>query len=149
MVRYVGLMLVPALLGWSLAAAPVAAQTRSSFINDEASFFSKEAVNKANAEIARMRAQFQKELVVDTVVTVKRPADVDKNDTTAVNRFFDGWAEKRAAQEHVNGVYVLIVQNPPKVRVLEGTKTDGRIQVISSCWRQQNFQGVKTSEREG
>ena len=57
MARFLGLVLVPALLGWSLAAAPVAAQNRSSFVFDEAGFFSKEAVSKANAEIAQMRAE--------------------------------------------------------------------------------------------
>src|SRR5207237_10821771 len=47
-----------------------------------------------------------------------------KSDAQAVNRFFDTWAENRASQERVNGVYVVIVQNPPKVRVLEGNKTE-------------------------
>src|SRR5436309_1149690 len=121
MVRFAGLMLVPALLGWSLAAAPVAAQTRSNYVNDDAGFFSKEAINKANAEITRPRTQFKRELVVDTVVTVNVPADA--KDATAVNRFFDEWAEKKFLQDKVDGVYIVIIQNPHKVRVQDGNKT--------------------------
>src|SRR5215813_12693051 len=118
MVRSVGLILVPALLGWSLAAAPLTAQSQSNFVHDEAGLFSKDAIAKANAEIARMRSQFKRELVVDTVDTVKAPADTD------VNQFFDTWARNRASQEKVNGVYIAIVHNSRKVRIMEGNKTE-------------------------
>ena len=124
MARFLGLMLVPALLGWSVAAAPVAAQSRSNFVNDDAGLFSKDAVNKANAEIAQMRAQFKRELVVDTADTVKVPGDIDPKNAKAVNQFFDNWARNHASEKKVNGVYVAIVHNPRKVRVEEGNRTE-------------------------
>jgi hypothetical protein len=122
MVRFLRWMVVPSLLGLMGAAAPVTAQNRSEFVNDEAGFFSKGAKDKANAEIARMGSQTKHELVVDTVVEVKVAPEIQK-DKAAVNRFFDQWAEKRFVQEKVNGVYIAIVQNPPKERVQVGNKT--------------------------
>lgn len=107
-----------------LLAGPVGAQGRTEYVHDEAGFFSTEAKAKANAEINRMRSQYKRELVVDTVVGVTLPAEVNKDDKIAVNRFFDTWAEKRFLQEKVNGVYVVIVKDPPKVRIQLGNKTE-------------------------
>jgi hypothetical protein len=130
-------VLVPALLGWLAVATPVLAQqTRSEYVNDEAGLFSKEAKVKANADLARLRSQFKKELVVDTVMTVKRPANVDKDDNVAVDRFFDDLAQKRFGQERVNGSYILIVQTPPKVRVRLGNETQ-RLGIFTEADRQE------------
>ena len=123
MVRLVRWMLAPALIGWSFAAAPVAAQTRTEFVQDEAALFSKDAKNKANAEIAQIVSHFKREFVVDTVVSVKVPPDVDHNNKDALKRYFDGWAEDRAGREKVNGVYVVIVGEPRTIRVELGNRT--------------------------
>lgn len=123
MVRYAWIILTSTLLGLVLA-APVAAQGRTEFVHDEAGFFSTDAKAKANNEISRLRSQFKRELVVDTVGSVALPPDVSKDDKIAVNRFFDSWAEKRFLQEKVNGVYVAIIKDPPKVRAQLGNKTE-------------------------
>jgi uncharacterized membrane protein YgcG len=123
MARLTPWMLIPALFGWLLAAQPVEAQTRSEYVTDDARFFSNDAKAKANADIARMRSRFKKELVVETVVSVTLPAEIKADDKAAVNRFFDQWAEKRFAQEKVDGVYVVITQNPAKERIQVGNRT--------------------------
>ena len=110
MVRLLRLTPIFALVGCLFAAAPVAAQNRSEFVQDEAALFSKEAKAKANTEIAQIWSQFKKELVIDTVVTVKVP-DVDD------------WAIKRAVRENVDGIYVVIVVDPPTIRVELGNRT--------------------------
>jgi len=114
-------LLVPALIGWSFAAAPAAAQNRTEFVLDEANLFSKDAKAKANAEIAQIVSKFKKELVVDTVYSVKVPEGLEKS------AYFDDWAEKRFANEKVNGVYAVIIVDPPMIRVRLGnrTKTSG------------------------
>src|SRR5438445_470113 len=108
MVRHVRWTLVPALLVCLAAAAPVAAQNRTEFIQDDANFFSREAKAKANAEIARIRDRFKRELVVDTVDSVNFPAGINTKDKEA--KYFDEWAEKRFLHEKIKGIYVVIVQ---------------------------------------
>ncbi len=112
------------MLGCLIIAAPVAAQNRGEFVHDDAGFFSQEAKSKAEAEIGRMKTQFKKELVVDTVDTVAVPTDITANDTKALNRFIDSWADKRFKNEGVQGVYVVIVQKPTKFRIRVGNKTE-------------------------
>ena len=123
MVRHTRWMLVPAVLGLMMMAGTALGQSRTEYVQDEAAFFSKEATAKANAEIARMQAQFKHELVVDTVTTVKLPAEVDATNSAARNRYLDDWANKRAAREKVNGIALIIVEKPPVVRVEVGNRT--------------------------
>jgi hypothetical protein len=122
MVRHARWIMVPALLGL-LAALPALAQNRTDYIQDEAALFSKEAKVKANGEIARIYAQHRREFVVDTVFSVKLPQDVDANNSAAVKRAVDDWANKRAGREKVNGIELIIVGEPPTVRVELGNRT--------------------------
>jgi hypothetical protein len=111
MVRCSRWLVVPALLGCLTASTPVMAQgARTEYVQDEALLFSQEAKAKANAEIAGMWRQFKKELVIDTVDTVKVP-DIDD------------WAIKRAGREKVDGIFVVIVRDPRTVRVELGNHT--------------------------
>ncbi len=115
-------MLVPALLGLLLA-APVLAQNRTEYVQDEAALFSKEAKAKANAEIARIYAQFKRELVVDTVYSIKLPPEVDAKNEAALKRYLDDWAQKRAGREKVNGIALTIIGEPRTIRVEIGNRT--------------------------
>jgi hypothetical protein len=124
MMRCLSRITVPVLLGCLIFAAPLAAQNRGEFVHDDAGFFSQEAKGKAEAEIGRMKSQFKKELVVDTVDTVVVPEEIAAKDTKAVNRFIDSWADKRFKNEGVQGVYVVIVQKPTKFRIRVGNKTE-------------------------
>ncbi len=119
MVRLLHLLIIPALL----AGVPVLAQGRSEFVQDEAGIFSAAAKAKANAEIARVQARFKKELVVDTLFAVKLPEGLDGSNEAVRNRFFDKWAEDRFLHEKITGVYVVIVGEPPIIRVQLGNHT--------------------------
>ncbi len=123
MARLLGWLLVPSLFTLLGLAAPLNAQTRANPVDDQAGFFSKAAIEQAQTEIAKIQRQFKKEVVIETVVEVKLPKDIDANDKTAVNRYMDEWARKRFDNDKVNGVFVVIVEKPAKVRVRLGNVT--------------------------
>lgn len=121
MLHFTRWLMVPALVGW-LAVGAAEAQTRNSYVHDEAALFSKNAETKANAELAQMFRQYGKEFVVDTVVSVNVPADVASE--AARDRYFDEWALSRFNNAKVKGVYLVIVEKPPMVRVVLGNTTE-------------------------
>jgi hypothetical protein len=94
---------------------------------DDASFFSKDAREQANTRIARIRSQFDKDLLIESVDTVVLPKEIDEKDTAAVNRFFDARAAQRFKAFAVDGVFVSIVKHPPKFRIEVGSMTAKRL----------------------
>src|SRR5947209_2954728 len=98
MVRYARWALVGALLlGWSTAAV------HAREVRDEAGLFSATAKEKADADIAAIKNKFNKDLFVET-----------KKQEPPAN--FATWAEKRAQEERVNGVYIVILTYGTKYR---------------------------------
>jgi hypothetical protein len=94
---------------------PAGATEREPFaVRDRASFFSSDAVQAANRDIATIRHRYGRDLLIETYPTV--PADdADRvKAMTAKDRldYFHDWARKRARQERVNGIVVLICKNP-------------------------------------
>lgn len=109
-------LLVP-LLGF--VAAPAWGQTRTDAprtVIDDISFFSASAKDQANRVIADVKREFNKDVVVEATHAPARPKDVNKDDKAAVDRFFDQWAQKRYSELAIRGVYLVIVDNPPKIR---------------------------------
>ncbi len=92
-------------------------------VQDDLGLFSAEAKAKANAEIARIKQSFHKDLVIETTSPPNKPAGLDENDKAAMKRFFDRWAAERFKNEQIDGVYVLLLEKPHIVRVLVGPKT--------------------------
>ena len=124
MVRCLSRITVPVLLGCLIFAAAPGGPKSWGVRSRRCRLLQQEAKGKAEAEIGRMKSQFKKELVVDTVDTVMVPEEIAAKDTKAVNRFIDSWADKRFKNEGVQGVYVVIVQKPTKFRVRVGNKTE-------------------------
>src|SRR5947209_2524075 len=116
MLRHARWAVVPAIVvGWLLAAGPACAQNRSPArkVLDEAGMFSPAAMQKANEEIADINRLYHKDLLVETVTSA--PADiksVDPKNKSAMQRYFESWAIRRAENERVDGVYVLICKDP-------------------------------------
>src|ERR1019366_3999547 len=106
------LALAAALFGLLLAPGTSWGQAqRPRKVHDEAGFFSKEAINDANADIAKIKERHHKDLWIETVE--KGP---DKKSA-------DRWAQKRAHENGVDGVYIVISKDPKHFEIYVGNKT--------------------------
>ena len=89
-------------------------------IKDEGKFFSADAVKKANDIVREISRQSGRDLLVETFPTV--PADqVEKVKAMSMDersRYYRQWAEERAHRAVVNGVYILVTQEPTRVEIL-------------------------------
>jgi len=96
-----------------------AAAANSAEITDSAGFFSRNALDKANAELATLRREYGKDVRIETFETVPggRADEVAKMDRSERARFFDKWARDRATAERVKGIYLLICRHPGHVQV--------------------------------
>jgi enterochelin esterase family protein len=130
MVRRSFVVLVPVLVaGWLMAGqlpALVAAgeEGAARSVSDGGAFFSKPAIEKANAEIAAIKKRFHKDLMVETFGSA--PEDikaVDLTDAKAKRRYFTEWAGRRATALRIDGVYVLICKKPSYLMPMAGRLT--------------------------
>ena len=118
-------VLVPAVLAGWLAAAGVASAVFPPPVKDEGKFFSAEALEKANKKIRQIYTDFACDVVVETVPAV--PADMEaKYKELGRDKFFLEWAQKRAKEIGVNGVYVLVCKSPGRVEVFLSGPTGKR-----------------------
>lgn len=95
-------------------------------IKDELGFFSPQAEEQANQKVAEIKRTFNKDLYIEAINPPPQPKGLDGKDTKAVDEFFDKFADKRFAELHENGVYVMIVEKPKvlhKLRVVVGNNT--------------------------
>src|SRR5208282_678991 len=97
---------------------PAPLQAAEPKVNDQAEFFSKSAIEQATQkmqEIHRISKDvFQ--VVIDTIPSI--PDNMKAPDNPGeMEPFFRRWAETRAADEGVRGIYVLICKNPPHLQI--------------------------------
>lgn len=96
-------------------------------VKDDGQFFKPETVEKANAEIRQIKADYAKDLVIETFAGVPEGLrdewDAAKNDAQKRSQFFGKWSGDRAHHLQVNGVYVLICKDPGHLEVKAGQKT--------------------------
>jgi len=111
--------------GWLGGAAVQAQSAKARTVEDDLGMFSAEAKTKANAEIARIKQTYHKDLMIETTPPPKQPKDLDLNDTAAVDKFIDGWAKEKFKNEQIDGVHVLLIEKNKlhKIRVSVGAKT--------------------------
>ncbi len=118
-------VLVPVVLAGWLAAAGTAAAVFPPPVKDDGKFFSAEALEKANKKIRQLYTDFGCDVVVETVPAI--PADLEaKYKELGKDKFFLHWAEKRAGELGVNGVYILVCKSPGRVEVVIGGPTGKR-----------------------
>jgi uncharacterized membrane protein YgcG len=88
-------------------------------IKDEAKFFSPEAVKKANKQIREIAQKSGKDLLVETLPAVPgdQAAKVKAMSIEEREKFFHNWAADRAQAAVVNGVYILVVKDPPHLEI--------------------------------
>jgi hypothetical protein len=99
-----------ALLVMILVLGPVAAQDKRYGIRDEAELFSKDAVKKADEDLARIHEQYKKDVFIETLREGPKENFID-------------WARARARNHSFSGVYVVITLNPHKLEVLVDKQT--------------------------
>ena len=81
------------------AQAPVADPPR--VVQDDVGFFSQKAKQQANEAIARLKRDYKKDLLIETVEKVKLPEGVN----------LDRSAQVCFNNSHVNGIYVVFVKD--------------------------------------
>jgi uncharacterized membrane protein YgcG len=88
-------------------------------IKDEAKFFSADAVKKADKQIRDIERKYGKDLLIETLPAVPgdQAAKVKAMATEEREKFFHNWAADRAEAAVVNGVYVLVVKEPPHLEI--------------------------------
>ncbi len=96
-------------------------------VRDEAKFFSPEAIQKANQDIALIAHRYGRDLLIETYATV--PAE-DAERVKAMNRderlaYFHDWAKKRTQAERLNGVMILICRSPSSLYVNVSQRAQG------------------------
>ncbi|MSR30615.1 MAG: TPM domain-containing protein [Gemmataceae bacterium] len=122
--RLVSLGLLPISLAACLWLAPLArAEFRA--VQDQAGFFSANAVSEANRRIADIERKFKKDLVVETFAEPAKEffKDVNHADKGAMNKAYQNWARQRATELKVNGIFVVITKKPGHVQVAIGNST--------------------------
>src|SRR5262249_15976187 len=119
-------LLLPLLLaGWLGGAA-----TASADVRDDGKFFKPETVAKVNKEIKEIHDRYKKDLGIGTD---KRYKDIDVAETRKGsfknqekeerNKAFNQWAIERAVKLRVNGIYILICDEPRHLQIEVGKNT--------------------------
>jgi hypothetical protein len=127
MLRVVRHALMPGLLvGWLVAAGPAAPAGE---VKDDAGLFRPETVTRANEEIQELERQCGKQLVIHTVAGVPEGHDkaVSGMRRREKDKFFTDWAEERARDNHVDGVFVLVCKSPAYAKAVLSGDTDERL----------------------
>lgn len=127
------------LLPWLVAAsclAPTAVLAVGAEVRDAAGLFSPAALKQADETVRRIQKEFRKDLLVETFsgVPANRTADYTRNR----EEFFSNFVRERAQSSRIDGIYVLVLKEPPPHRY--------RIQVaVGQATRQRAFMA---SDRE-
>jgi len=113
----IGLTIPLTLLGGGAASAA------SNGVRDEAHFFTKDAIDQADRIIQQIDQRFHKDVLVETLPSIPEEL-LGQYDPQNRDSFFRQWAERRAQQQGVNGVYILITRDPGRVEVAAGSNTE-------------------------
>jgi hypothetical protein len=126
---------------------PARAESPAGAISDGAGLFNAETTARAEKEIADIRRTYHRDLVVETVKSVP---DADLKRVRGMNRreaaaYFAGWATERAQMAKVDGIYMLVCQEPKRYvqvsvfpegseTVLTATERDRTEQLFLNTW---------------
>src|SRR4051794_20756213 len=109
------------LLAFAFCARPAMAMDNPR-VEDDASFFSADAVRKPNDVIKQIKQDHNEELMIETFPAI--PEDVrGKYDAARKNEFMEGWPRQRAQALKMRGVYTLICRDPSTLRTVVGDQT--------------------------
>ena len=107
-----------------------ASAAASSGVHDEAHFFSDDTVQQAEQIIRQIDQKHRRDVLVETVPSV--PSDLqDRLQQQGTRPFFQSWANQRAKQRGVSGIYILICRQPSHLEVAVGNATAQRLFTIA------------------
>lgn len=120
-----------AALAMAICAHPLLAEGG---VRDEAKVFSPETVAKANEMIRRMVTEHKKELLVETLAAIPsvEKGGPDLKNNAATKKWIQEYALGRAKSNSVDGVYLLLIQEPRKFQFEIGTKTQQKAFTIAN-----------------
>ena len=107
-------LLVALILAGSLAAAAPAAAVPPR-VNDEAKFFSTEAIDNANRVISQIDRQYHRGLLIETVTAVPQELQA-RLDESGKETFFEKWAAERAEKAELRGILCVDLQGSAPYR---------------------------------
>lgn len=87
----------------------------SAVVNDIDTLFSVDAVDKANAQIQRIKETSRLDFTVETLP--QAPLDVQRSPGPERDAAFVTWTTRRAKEQKINGVYVLICREPRHMQI--------------------------------
>jgi len=106
------------------AAFPAAAASLG--VKDGAHFFTADAIGQAEQVIQQINARHHRDVLIETVPDV--PQDMQGQlQSQGRAEFFKQWADKRAVDQGVSGVYMLICKNPSHLQAAVGNATAQRL----------------------
>jgi uncharacterized membrane protein YgcG len=111
-----------------LLSAAYATEAAGQEIKDTAGLFSSAAIQSAQKEIASIREQYARNLLIETYSTIPtgRGTLPEHTDAEARARFFAGWAAERMRQFDCQDIFVLICKDPLHVEVSVGQEMAAR-----------------------
>ena len=110
---------------WVLPVLILAGMTRGAGaaeprVRDDAGFFGRDAVRRADDTIAQIKQRFGKDLMVETFASI--PTDLqERYRRDGKERFFEEWGRERGRALGLNGIEVLICREPARVEVTAST----------------------------
>lgn len=113
-------LLVPTFVTGLLLAGPTPVARAD--VRDDGKYFSKETIDKANDLIRQIQKDTSKDVVVETFAEApagKKDALRGANGKKALEE----WAAERARDRKVNGVFILMCKDPPRIQVEAGPET--------------------------
>jgi uncharacterized membrane protein YgcG len=89
-------------------------------IRDDAKFFSPDVVKKLNEDIREIYRKYDRDVVVETFLSVPDHAKDKVKAMSAEERskYFQSWGEERAKARVVKGVYISVCKEPSHVHVV-------------------------------
>jgi len=113
------LLAVVALLGFVAQPARAMDDPR---VEDDAGFFSTDAVGKANQVIKQIKQDHGEDVMIETFAQI--PADLRAQyDPKNKNAFLQRWGVQRAQALKMHGIYTLICKDPSALRTIAGETT--------------------------
>jgi uncharacterized membrane protein YgcG len=119
-------------------------------IVDGGEFFSADAVKKANEQIRELYRKYDRDLLIETFKTV--PAELAEKAKSLSkeerDKLFETWAREQAEARAVNGIYILITREPPRLQVevsprfrsvVDGRSKDRLLNMLLNDFRNKNF----------
>jgi uncharacterized protein len=114
---------------FSLSILPTCSlQAATPGVTDNAGLFSALAIEKAGREVADVKQKYKKDIAVETFKSIpasERTA-FDGLSKTEKNKFFAKWADDRATELELDGVYILITEEPKHLQLWVGRNTQAK-----------------------